>query len=243
MFHLSSNDRIVLYVFMAFVFGFHLGNIAYLFSDYNLSVTRDLSTGAKVDGSIPTGLSKCDEKAFVSTPPIKVDGNLRSATEIFAFEALSSLKANEMHETRVWDNEAFDAVNDYFWGMEGGIILEIGGSDGMQFSVSKDFLPLHWHRILVEASPRSRDIGIQQSPDTTFIAATICNEKNVHYIASKNASDGIINGIAEFMSPQVLESFHKENFHRLVRCRLGTMAFALQHVGYDDTLSWPQDSI
>ena len=79
--------------------------------------------------------------------------------------------------TRSWDSEPYIAVTRYFWGQSGGIILELGALDGLQFSASRDFLSLGWHRILIEGAPEYWNRAITESSDATYIGSAICNEE------------------------------------------------------------------
>jgi FkbM family methyltransferase len=139
------------------------------------------------------------------------NGTLRCSVDLSKFKALKPVSGNP--QDRGWDNEAFDAVNKYFWGAQEGIIMELGALDGRRYSVSADFLPFAWHRVLLEASPIYNQHAKERSPDATFVGAAVCDRENVHYLFDQHlGADSAINGIAEFMSTGFLESFHPEAF-------------------------------
>jgi hypothetical protein len=174
-------------------------------------LTSSTSFLTSTSGAVP---GKCSNQVFLNTPPIPTDqGTLQAAgDDVTAFQALTPVRPDQMPDDRGWDNEAFDAVNSYFWGMEKGIILELGGLDGRRYSVSADFLPLKWHRIVMEASPRYTQFGVERSPDASYVATAVCDMEKVHYVISNNKSSGAINGIGEFMTKSFLKQFHNTVF-------------------------------
>jgi hypothetical protein len=164
------------------------------------------------DSSFPSSVttSSIGDQIITNRPDIQMDGTLKSATDMSPFQVLRPFDMEQDKETRGWDNEGYDAITRYFWGQTHGIVLELGALDGKRFSVSADFLPLQWHRILMEASPRYAENGPSQSPDATYIASAICNEqKTVHYLFDRRSgAAGGINGIGEFMSRDFLKRMH-----------------------------------
>lgn len=188
---------------------FIVGIITVVCSIINIEIVRHVpSTNNESETNMAT-FPLCNQEVFLNNPSRQKNGYLTQTTNIASFEALLPVMPQEHPLTRGWDNEAFDAVNEFFWGMENGIVLELGGLDGQRFSVSADFLPFQWHRILIEASPSYTKFGVERSPDATYIAAAVCNLKNVHYVLKSN---GAINGIGEFMSPDFLQTFHNNVF-------------------------------
>ena len=108
------------------------------------------------------------------------------------------------------DLEHIDAIERYFWGMRNsGIVMEIGALDGLKLSVSRPFLKLGWHRILVEGAPHYRSLLAKNSPDACSFSAAICNDtKKVHYSVESG-----VGGILEFMSDEFRQSFHKSTLY------------------------------
>eukprot|EP00607_Mallomonas_marina_P000187 CAMPEP_0182427978 /NCGR_PEP_ID=MMETSP1167-20130531/20930_1 /TAXON_ID=2988 /ORGANISM="Mallomonas Sp, Strain CCMP3275" /LENGTH=239 /DNA_ID=CAMNT_0024610589 /DNA_START=188 /DNA_END=907 /DNA_ORIENTATION=- len=103
--------------------------------------------------------------------------------------------------------EAREAMTRYFWGMDNGVVLEIGALDGVE--ASESYL-LHkffdWKRILIEASPRFSKRLKDNSPDATSFGTAVCAEASeVHYIDVTGGTAGII----EFMNHRFLRKFHK----------------------------------
>merc|ERR1719401_666671 len=91
--------------------------------------------------------------------------------------------------------------------------MEMGALDGSTYSASREFLPLGWHRILLEGSPQYRESGPRASPDATFISAVVCQPgvQNAHWLSNPD-TQGDTNGIAEFMSPKFMATFHPNVF-------------------------------
>jgi hypothetical protein len=193
---------------MAFV----LSILTVLSSIVNIGMIKQISPTKDKPKHKGAKLPLCNQEVFLNNPSIQKNGYLTQTHDINSFEALRPVMPREQPPTRGWDNEAFDAVNEFFWGMENGIVLEMGGLDGRRYSVSADFLPFQWHRLLIEASPLYTKIGVERSPDATYIATAVCNLEKVHYVLSSNKSDGAINGIGEFMSSNFLRTFHKNVF-------------------------------
>ena len=109
------------------------------------------------------------------------------------------------------DSEHIDAIERYFWGRpDSGIVMEIGALDGLKLSVSRPFLKLGWHRILVEGAPHYRSLLKKNSPDACSFSAAICNDtKKVHYSVESG-----VGGIIEFMSDEFRQSFHKSTLYK-----------------------------
>lgn len=148
---------------------------------------------------------------LVNHPVLRADGNLRPAKNLKPFFDLHPIVRPMEDAYRAWDDEPYFAVHKYFWGQRNGIIIEMGALDGKQFSASSDFLPLGWHRILLEGSPRYRAEGPKLSPDASFISGAVCDSGVVHYLSDPN-NEGAVNGIAEFMSPRFLLQMHPHVF-------------------------------
>lgn len=103
--------------------------------------------------------------------------------------------------------EMVDALDHYFWGMTGGLALEVGALDGSDTKYSRTFgfeQQFNWSRILIEADPRYREALLEKSPAAFTVNATICaTPKPVHYVYSRNFA-----GILEYMTPEFLRRHH-----------------------------------
>jgi hypothetical protein len=164
--------------------------------------------------------------AIRNNPPFNQTGKLTVSSNANPFEKLEHALPGD--KFRGWDDESFDAVNNFFWMKEGGIILEMGALDGLRYSVSRDFLPFSWHRILIEATPKWHHLAATNSPDATYIAAAICeSNSDVHFLLRPN-TDNAINGIAEFMS----KSFMKEMHPYIYKEAMKTGTFDLQSIDW-----------
>ena len=116
------------------------------------------------------------------------------------------------------DFEALYAIENFFWGMTGGLSVELGALDGnannyIAASQTGDFVDLGWHRIIIEANPTYRDDMKKFSPDALAVNSAICNahkhdkEHRVHYIYRKGVNSPVA-GIIEFMTPHFLKTFY-----------------------------------
>lgn len=104
------------------------------------------------------------------------------------------------------DGEATDAIDNYFWGKSGGIVLEMGAINGNWTSESLPFVSIGWHRILIEGSPVWRADLLQWRESFTYNAAVCESERLVHYAMNRNF---FVSGIIEFMTEQFLSKWYK----------------------------------
>lgn len=117
--------------------------------------------------------------------------------------------------TRGWDNEAYHAATKYFWRKQNGIVFEMGALDGKKFSVSNDFIPLGWQRVIVEGTPEYWK-DVEKLPATQYIKSAVCNLSNVHYLVNNgNDAENAVNGIAEFMSHSYLKRFYPDLYAQM----------------------------
>ncbi len=132
-------------------------------------------------------------------------GELRRTSELHPFQQLRP-RTEADGSNLAQDDEAFDAVRLFFWAQQNGIVMEMGGLDGNILSVSKEFLPLAWHRILIEATPLWHKNALAVSRDATYVGAAACpKHSRVHFLLR---GDSPINGIAEFMTQGFMQIFH-----------------------------------
>lgn len=121
-----------------------------LTAEPEMTTTSELTAGG--------GRTKDDRPSWLLIDPqMSLElGELRKAKSMGKFESVPFIpdRGPGSHPPdRGWDNEAYDAVRKYFWGVENGLVFEAGALDGRQFSVSSDFLALGWHRLVVEGTP------------------------------------------------------------------------------------------
>jgi hypothetical protein len=91
------------------------------------------------------------------------------------------------------DFEALFAMENFFWGMNGGLSVELGSLDGspnnyIAASQTGDFVDMGWHRIIIEANPSYKADMKKLSSDAFSVNAAICNahkHKKVHYVYRK----------------------------------------------------------
>jgi hypothetical protein len=95
------------------------------------------------------------------------------------------------------------AHKNFFAGKRGGLILESGALDGVQFSVSNFFVKARgWKAIHIEGSPLSFSALAKNRPESLNINAAICSRLSpLHYATgSVGANGGAAGGFWEFMS-------------------------------------------
>jgi hypothetical protein len=105
------------------------------------------------------------------------------------------------------DGEQVDALDHFFWGMEGGIVMELGALDGRpeSSSVSYDFIDLGWKRILIEGNPSYEEALKTGATDAYAVVSAVCSSPTVvHFVPGPYTG-----GIVEFMTPTFIEKFHK----------------------------------
>jgi hypothetical protein len=126
----------------------------------------------------------------------------KEALEVFIRNAMS------LTSTNATDGEDFDALVSFFWGMRGGIAMELGAMDGVGSSMTLA-LEIHgWRRILIEGNPRHRQ-ALQNLTDSVTVSAAICDKMTaVHY--TKVNKFAAIAGVVEFMSLDFMQQFHPE---------------------------------
>ena len=123
-----------------------------------------------------------------------IDNFKRTASDLEA-------RKNEHQDT---DSEALTLIKSHFWGLEHGIVMELGALDGVLMSQSKHLLNLKWHRILIEGSPMFADRLMKRSRDAISFNVAVCdNEKEVHFAHARG-----IGGIVEYMSTDFVKKFH-----------------------------------
>lgn len=107
------------------------------------------------------------------------------------------------------DGEFVDALEHFFWGVKGGIALELGALDGTAktYSQTVDLEEFGWKRILIDGSPIYKEELKKLSPNAFDVVGAICKEDTnrvVHYDMTT-----FTGGILEFMSKDFLKQYHK----------------------------------
>ena len=172
---------------------------------------------------------------LLNNPPLFASGELRRASDLHPFQQLR-LRTEADGSNLAQDDEAFDAVRLFFWAQENGIVMEMGGLDGITLSVSKEFLPLAWHRILIEATPVWHKKALAVSRDATYVGAAVCPKlTRVHFLSRYDSS---INGIAEFMTEGFMQVYHP-TIYKMATTKQdgsGVVAFNLSNVDWSSPL-------
>jgi FkbM family methyltransferase len=104
--------------------------------------------------------------------------------------------------------EDVDAVDRFFWGKTGGVIVESGAWNGVGFSTSHGlWQAAGWRSVHIEPAPASYAALVRNRPDALNIHAALCDTvQTVHWIEHVGVPEmervhlGAIDGIAEFMS-------------------------------------------
>ena len=107
------------------------------------------------------------------------------------------------------DDEFEDLIAHFFWRRVGGLVLEMGGLDGVLYSESLRLERLFgWRRILIEGDPDWRPKRRKVAPEAAGLALAVCESpRTVHFIAGHNPA---LSGIAEFWKPVYMRRFHSE---------------------------------
>lgn len=110
------------------------------------------------------------------------------------------------------DGEVVDALEHFFWGMKGGVAMELGALDGgpgtrsMTHEYEKS---MGWRRILIDANPTYRPLLVNNSPLAFSANAAICaNQTTVHFVAAE-----YVGGIVEFMGTTFLKDYHAKLYN------------------------------
>lgn len=120
----------------------------------------------------------------------------------------------EMTKKKFWKDVSYSQyeedmwlINNWFYGMKDGLIIESGALDGILYSNSHVFESyLNWTSVLVEADPENFKFLRMNRPNAVTINGALCNEPRLlHY-----SSLGVIpvRGFVEFMTPSFLKQWH-----------------------------------
>jgi FkbM family methyltransferase len=125
-------------------------------------------------------------------------------------ESLAQISTAEKHYVdlaRAQDQEDVWLYENWFYGIESGIIMESGALDGILFSTSFMFETFaNWTAIHVEADPLNYDRLKRNRVNAINVNGALCSEpKLLHY-----SSLGVIpvRGFIEFMSPSFIKKWH-----------------------------------
>lgn len=170
---------------------------------------------------------------LINNPAFRARGELTKTKKLSPFKSIQhSHKGDQLAS---WDDEAYLAINNFFWGLSGGIVLEMGALDGMQYSGSREFVQFGWHRVLIEGSPRYWALS-SNSPDASYIGAAICDQDYVHYVQRSN-TDGAINGVLEFMTPGFIKEMHPSVWHQVQNSEPEVLSFDDVEGGVDSIVT------
>jgi hypothetical protein len=97
------------------------------------------------------------------------------------------------------DEEDVWAWENIFGRKRGGVVVEVGGLDGLTYSNSFLFSRLlGWHAVLIEGSPADYEVMLAHRPEATMINAALCGHERVpHWIQGWPPENA---GIYEFFS-------------------------------------------
>eukprot|EP01041_Mallomonas_annulata_P001473 gene1473-2834_t len=109
--------------------------------------------------------------------------------------------------SKAQDQEDIWLYENWFYGMQNGVIMESGALDGVLFSTSYFYEKVaNWTGIHVEADPENYNNLIYNRPNAVNINGALCSEsKPLHY-----SSEGVIpvRGFIEFMTPSFIKKWH-----------------------------------
>ena len=98
------------------------------------------------------------------------------------------------------------ALENWFYGVQNGVVVESGGFDGLEFSTSYLFSKsFGWTSVLIEADIQNYDNMRINRKDAININCALCDSpRTLHYVTG-----GTTGGIYEFMSSNFLFGWHK----------------------------------
>eukprot|EP01041_Mallomonas_annulata_P003373 gene3373-6673_t len=111
------------------------------------------------------------------------------------------------------DGEDVWAYENWFYGMDGGVILESGATDGLQ--ISNTYMFEHfagWHTIHIEPNEENFEKLVENRKSSINLNHALCDkEKTVHFL-----NKGVVSGIPESMDPVFMAIHHKAVFHKKI---------------------------
>lgn len=124
----------------------------------------------------------------------------------------NSLRAESPRKHTSVDYENLYAMENYFWGIQKGLSLELGALDGSEENMAAPsqtgaFVAFGWDRILIEANPTFRQAMAQVSPEAFSVNAAICKKGALHYVLKSSTKHAPTSGIAEFMEASFIARF------------------------------------
>ena len=113
------------------------------------------------------------------------------------------------------DGEIVDALEHFFWGLKGGVAMELGALDGSPNTRSMTYeyeKSMGWRRVLIDANPLYRAPLLKNSPAAFSANAAICaNQSTVHYLAAE-----YVGGILEFMVMSFMKAYHGKYYNAMI---------------------------
>lgn len=139
--------------------------------------------------------------------PAKFNQNIFAKSEVLkSWNDLS--KAQDQEDVWLYEN--------WFYGLEKGIIMESGALDGMLFSTSYMYETFaNWTAIHVEADPENYSKLRNNRPNAININAALCSESRpLHY-----SSEGVVpvRGFIEFMTESFIKKWHGRVYNNKTR--------------------------
>lgn len=111
------------------------------------------------------------------------------------------------------DDEDVYLYENFFFGVENGVIIESGALDGKEFSNSAMFETyLNWTAIHIEADPDNYAKLLNNRPNAININAALCSEPRVLHWSSYGSVDAT-KGFVEFMPLDFLKRWHRTVFN------------------------------
>jgi hypothetical protein len=136
-------------------------------------------------------LSHAEAEAATAGPPTTAEA------------AATAAALGDRKNYKAQDGEDRFALDSFFSGVHGGLILESGALDGVLFSTSWLFEhALGWRAIHVEASASNYARLVSNRPGALNIHAALCKEPaSLHLLAHDASLPNAVGGIWEFMAP------------------------------------------
>mmetsp|Transcript_26974 Transcript_26974/g.27216 ORF Transcript_26974/g.27216 Transcript_26974/m.27216 type:complete len:336 (+) Transcript_26974:46-1053(+) len=124
--------------------------------------------------------------------------------------------ASYTEQSRAQDQEDLWIYENWFYGMENGVIMESGALDGILFSNSYFYEKVaNWTAIHVEADPENYANLMLNRPHAVNVNGALCSESRpLHY-----SSEGVIpvRGFIEFMTASFIKKWHGKVHNGVVK--------------------------
>ena len=123
------------------------------------------------------------------------------------FAAKTAPQKDWLEHVRAQDQEDLWIYENWFYGMQHGIVIESGALDGDLFSTSHIFESfVNWTAIHVEADPGNYNELKRNRPNAINVNGALCSESRLLHYSSEGVKP--VRGFIEFMTPSFIKQWH-----------------------------------